>query len=392
MTSGSLHMDLSYVHRSHLGYEENIAVAKLDKAFLLQLQNCVVKLRFNQGEGGESLNGTGFYINIPGAEKAIILTAGHNLISEKRELSTNLKISDNTGSTVDYNSVKICAAYEQNPGERSAVDDYGAILLPEVNNPRRGFGFCLRLSSNELKDKVYVTGYKEQDGEPVTSDGHVVETAEQLQYMVSTEQGMSGAPVWFAYEGFGTVVGIHNYGPAKSDQGSRGTAFNEKVLRDICKWTGVGHFQKRLRSYQSTVPLYLHFSKQQQGRMCVNTDEADACMFDVLPAYVRPGETNAECVLITYLPGNHENERKLWVQWNPNWNVVDLVDTLRDSCLVSFRPKLHGKQFRIIKSMDGIGDDQWELRMDHPGEEDDDVSVRLRFEKSAAELNRFCFE
>ena len=178
------------------------------------------------------MNGTGFYINLPGAKEDIILTAGHNLISETKQRSTSLCVLGSAVPiTVPDEKFKICSRYEDDPGPKQAVYDYGAIFVPRganhYNQPKLGFGYSLKLGIDEdLKGRVHVTGYKGREkkanpknrpaggaassslGELVESSGRYAGDGSQLLYEADTEQGMSGSPVWVEHNGYPTVVGI----------------------------------------------------------------------------------------------------------------------------------------------------------------------------------------
>lgn len=177
------------------------------------------------------MNGTGFYVNLPGTKDDVILTAGHNLISETSRRATDLTVLGNSPISIGADEFKISKSYEQEPNGKQAVNDYGIILVPRVNNqPRAGFGYSLKLGIDEdLNRTVHVTGYKgkvskpgnslgstpsDKDkqntdmNKPVDSTGKATSDGEQLVYGARTEQGMSGSPVWVAYNGYPTVVGI----------------------------------------------------------------------------------------------------------------------------------------------------------------------------------------
>lgn len=168
-------------------------------------------------------------MNLPGTKDDVILTAGHNLISESGRRATDLTILGNSPISIGADGFKISKSYEQEPNGKQAVNDYGIILVPRVNNqPRPGFGYSLKLGIDEdLNRTVHVTGYKGKENKPgnslggtpsskdklnmnkpVDSTGKATSDGEQLVYGARTEQGMSGSPVWVAYNGYPTVVGI----------------------------------------------------------------------------------------------------------------------------------------------------------------------------------------
>ncbi|KAL1640929.1 hypothetical protein SLS58_006545 [Diplodia intermedia] len=158
--------------------------------------------------------------------------------------------------------VHVNEEYAAHPVESSADNDYGVIMLPEgVKAPEDfgDFGFSLHLGvADRLDCDLFVTGYRADSGrgkEPVTSSGRCVNPIvreNQLEYLVATEGGLSGSPVWVGYKTHPTVVAIQrvfNYGPKlmRPGYGSRGTRINFKSIRDIFTWTGVDTTPKVLR-------------------------------------------------------------------------------------------------------------------------------------------------
>jgi V8-like Glu-specific endopeptidase len=175
-------------------------------------------------------SGSGFYINLPGAQKDVILTAGHNLVGLDGELSTDLVVLHNDGTSVevDNSQFKINNRYFTHPQESNAAYDYGAILIPREKDrpPRPGFGFSLMLGidaknratedpkDNYLTKNVSVSGYREESPpeKPDWSTGDCTIHPNQLEYNVATQAGLSGSPVWTAYNGVETVVAIQYVG------------------------------------------------------------------------------------------------------------------------------------------------------------------------------------
>lgn len=384
----------------------------LDKA-QLDLEKMVVQLSFDQGKG--ELNGTGFYINLPGAKEDIILTAGHNLISETKQRSTSLCVLGSAVPiTVSDEKFKICSRYEDDPGPKQAVYDYGAIFVPRgannYNQPKLGFGYSLKLGIDEdLKGRVHVTGYKGREkkanpknrpaggaassslGELVESSGRYAGDGSQLLYEADTEQGMSGSPVWIEHNGYPTVVGIHNHGAEKekgktADQGkkkkrNRGTQINLNVLRDVCQWAGIGQFGKRLRVKQNGVRpqgLYLNFSMGVSlARVRVGAEGTST--FDILPALTKTTAANTMPLYAFYFHQPSEWEREYhqgeWVRWQPldSQNNVVLAKRLEDACLVRITPGPGTPPFRIAQDQKGNGKDVRGLRVNSENLSDQDI-------------------
>lgn len=180
---------------------------------------------------GGTRYGTGFYVNIPGAEKYVILTAGHNLIDTQGRPSQNLKFRElpeaQSWTQPASSDIFISAPYRQAPNHSNAANDYGAILVSKGDDKvTRGFGFALRLGHTNLRGKdMTVSGFRgkeendnkrgiESQLKPVQSTGKCrSSSAIQLQYEIATQQGMSGSPVYMAYKGHETVVAIQYVPP-----------------------------------------------------------------------------------------------------------------------------------------------------------------------------------
>lgn len=165
------------------------------------------------------------------------MTAGHNLVGADGQRSERLKILTLDGKSVpiDNDSFKICDDYkEQNPSRKAY--DWGAIMLKDskdIDAEGSGFGFSLSLAvdcegyedmveqvereKNNPLDKllksgnINVSGYRAQDpaATPALSSGHgFVRNTNQLEYAVRTQPGVSGSPVWAAYNRVETVIAI----------------------------------------------------------------------------------------------------------------------------------------------------------------------------------------
>lgn len=153
-------------------------------------------------------------MNIPGVKKNFILTAGHNLISE--EPHTDLKIQlfgSEEYINIPNEDIRVNSVYAATPKEISAEHDYGVILLPKDIKPPGDFGFSLPLGvANRLDCELSVTGYPATNNAGiVTSSGRAVNPIirkNQLEYIIETEAGLSGSPVWVGYKGHPTVVAI----------------------------------------------------------------------------------------------------------------------------------------------------------------------------------------
>ncbi|OKL61294.1 hypothetical protein UA08_03759 [Talaromyces atroroseus] len=394
------------VHPTRQKPKDKDIVEGLDKA-QLELEKMVVQLSFDQGKG--ELNGTGFYVNLPGAKEDIILTAAHNLISETKQRSTALCVLGSAPIAIPDGKFEICSKYEKNPGEKEAVNDYGAIFVPRIanNQAKPGFGYSLKLGIDEdLKGRVHVTGYKGREkkatptvpagtasdlGELVESSGRYAGDGSQLLYEADTEQGMSGSPVWVEYNGYPTVVGIHNHNSEKkkgknADQDkkkkrNRGTQINLNVLRDVCRWAGIDQFDKRLRVKQDGARpqgIYLNFSMGVSlARVRVGAEGTST--FDILPAYTKTTATNTMPLYAFFFhqPTDWKPEyyQGQWVRWQPlaSQNKVVLTKSFEDACLVRITPGPGVPPFRIAQDQTDNGKDVRGLRVNSANLSDQDV-------------------
>jgi len=162
----------------------------------LDVGNWTVKLEFRVG--GKVATGSGFLINVPDCSKAVILTAGHNLLGSDGVRSTDLTVLEaqegiNAPSkyVVPEDDIYVSAAFTGEHGKPAV--DWGVILYPRqrLRDAKKdvGFGWSLRLGHAEhIKGTVYVSGYQgtTQPGHPITSSGPLVAAyADWLEYRPS---------------------------------------------------------------------------------------------------------------------------------------------------------------------------------------------------------------
>ncbi|KAK6498027.1 hypothetical protein TWF506_004270 [Arthrobotrys conoides] len=367
-----------------------------------------VKLEFTQQ--GSKRTGTAFYINLDQKFGRILLTAGHNLISNKGEMVQDMKISD-TGESIAPEQIFIAEEYKNNPTEESKIHDYGMILLP--GPPQGGFGFSLKMAEaqgSEMKlPAVNIIGYHSNVQEPEFYSGRVSRVMPKfIKYSIKSVPGNSGGPVWVGGEGGETVIGIHNYGgeaPTKgkksSNSAAQGTRIHLGVIQDICRWTagsmhGVGHLSMRLavcglkpphdKYPDPEINFYLKFTKGvATGKARLGAEDLDTT-FDVVPgltyswASVEPTGPNpklppAKYVFMFNEPAswqvNSDDEdsdasgenpicqaitppRQPWLRWRTDRNInrVELSEKLRDDSFVTLDPKAKG--FQVVQGQNKL--------------------------------------
>ncbi|KAK4112068.1 hypothetical protein N656DRAFT_845391 [Canariomyces notabilis] len=354
----------------------------------------------DEPHAGDDATETGFYINLPGTTHDVILTAGHNLIDKDGHRSTNLVVLSSDGNdniAITEDSVKISERYIKRPVDSNAVHDYGAILIPRQNSqpPRPGFGFSLMLgidskdrATKDPKDEylsgaIFVSGYRGSTppGKPDLSSGTCTIRPEQLEYTVKTQVGLSGSPVWTAYNGVETVVAIHNHGQNSSGR-SRGTRLNLRVMRDIFRWASIDCFSQKLRIQQQGAHvdgLYLHFAKdytmgdEQVGKLSIGTEGMDTTLVVLLaetPPASRMGVITPRYALLARTPWaglkpeEYEYHGRNWVVWDVDGGRVLLSRSFHPWCLFRLDKATAGT-FHIVLYREKQGKESLvRLRMD----------------------------
>ncbi|KAK0638368.1 hypothetical protein DIS24_g9895 [Lasiodiplodia hormozganensis] len=264
--------------------------------------------------------------------------------------------------------VRINSIYAATPTECSAEHDYGVVLLPDGFEPPGDFGFSIPLGvEDRLDSHLSVTGYPTTNNATIrTSNGKSVNPImrkNQLEYMIDTEGGFSGSPVWLSHKGHPTVVAIHNYGPKvkKPGYGSRGTRINLKSLHDIFAWIGVDTTDKILRASRPKElvepPLRLAYSSEDKAfRLVVDEidDPPETMLMSTFPVYAAPSRAAKTPPAFGFLQKDSDGNQR-WVSWDPPIGA-SLVDDLRKAGLgrIEIPGKTEGweyqegKQFAIV--------------------------------------------
>jgi len=344
----------------------------------------IVKLRF-EADGALSY-GSGFYTKIPGATHDVILTAGHNLVVENGNRTTQLAIASEGAEQfqpVEESNIFACAKYLE---KREPMYDYGAILVKRASptSKSRGYGYSMPMAFGTTEtfknNNVSVIGYmvSSDPGHPVTSTGRcrgLYPAINQIEYLAKTQQGLSGSAVTVEYDGKQSIIAIHTQRPGYVGGGSRGTLLTPSVLREIYSWAGVGEVNKTLQVKDSRsaakqsqsdkkLPdngLFVFFPPGWEfARLCVGIDNADK--FEIIPAKAATG-ANLEHYAIAC--GDK------WVSFNTvkEGGRLELVTKLNNSCLfekggVKEKKKAMrlvatntaGKNMQLKASIEGFGD------------------------------------
>ncbi|KAH8808632.1 hypothetical protein F5884DRAFT_900848 [Xylogone sp. PMI_703] len=360
----------------------------------------VVLLRFSKD--GKRSFGTGFFVNLPGTQDDVILTAGHNLlgstgmrvfVNELGSTSNGINTSEeNTGIEVNEQDFRICPEYVHDQDDK--FHDYGIILLkPKLERP--GFGFNIRFASQGLGEKghawdplldkiirvdnsclqVYITGYQDDSpGETFEGQGQLITKVndrvrqDQLEYKIETKEGVSGSPVWRVDRGGESVIGIHNNGPSGRGRGSRATRLNEKVLRRIFKWVGVGYESRALKAWSPKADprggLYLQFRPGDDEAWLGRGPDSPPTRFDVLPAYTRPGKLEPEQALYAFYYKDAVNlDKGKWVAWRWEQEKAELKDIVTNHSLVSLREMPKKEGFKIVLERETTVDEREAMKV-----------------------------
>ncbi|ETS03058.1 hypothetical protein M419DRAFT_76559 [Trichoderma reesei RUT C-30] len=371
------------------------------------LKNTIVRLQFMFG-GKAVPHGTGFFVNLPSSTHDVILTAAHNLIDEKKTRATNMMVIYGDNDREPATEFRICPTYEKyletDPkSDERGIYDYGVILLaknPLLQSKRQGMGLSLGICYDDtlrVSKEVRVSGYDGKDGDsPIQSSGPLVRAGNQLEYLAPTEPGMSGSAVWIPYGGHPMVVGIHNMAPKQElklgpkptpKPGSRGARITDEVFRNLCLWTRVGFFNKRLcvmGTKSRPHNTYLCFSRHCEfAKVFLGSSDSamaqDNVAFDILPATVPPVWAQKSSPLWAFKfckPPGWGGKGKCWVEWRPSRQQAVLVDTFKEMNLVRFQEATlkGGKKRLCIVLPDGMDESQnQELRLYDDNREEEDI-------------------
>ncbi|PNP41968.1 hypothetical protein TGAMA5MH_06146 [Trichoderma gamsii] len=373
--------------------------SELDKVNF-QLRNTIVRLQFDFG--GQVNYGTGFFINLPSTKYDVILTAGHNLISEEKVKARNLTVIYHGNHKEKVTEFKICPQYEESLGTNPRLPthvnyDYGVILLPKDEgqaDKRLGLGLDLSLnidpSLQGLRD-AFVSGYGDGVGSmtlrtcfsPLKGLGNKIE-----YYLESKEQGMSGSPIWVTHDGQMTVIGIHNTTPEKKGARGIGTRITEEVFRTLCLWTQSGFFDRRFCAPGGKTKshnTYLSFSQNEDSASVFLGSSSAAAdrnnlTFDIIPAYIFPKWANRSPLYAFKFrkPPSCSDRKKCWIEWQPATQQALLVETLKDIHFVRLiqRPRLKAaRYFLLLPDIPKDGGDGQELRLYDDDRDQSDIDV-----------------
>ncbi|PWY74493.1 hypothetical protein BO94DRAFT_589175 [Aspergillus sclerotioniger CBS 115572] len=412
----------------------------LKKARTQDREDWVVRLKFKQdGEPDEKV-GTGFFLNIPGAEWYVILTAGHNLVDKSGHPSKDLIIERHKHKyPIEPLDIPpfVCPLYHRERGEQGPDHDYGVILVRrqfETNKNLRkaldldlGFGFALNLAYENLESKTLeLTGFfpheedktgrkvqsKEQELEPLsTSSGECrIARESHLEYDITTDKGLSGSPVFMPYNGHETVVAVHNNGPARRGKGSTGARINATVLKQIFEWANLSQHHKALKAASDKSepdPLYLHFPPYEDLAWVHWGKEGMNTAFDVFPAYAPTPLVDVSMLhVFQHVPPPDWPEARKdqqWVLWDVMAKGVTLTDTLQQFCFVELKQSKKGKMFTVVVRLEGgrdqsmaclvvNGDDITELDRETDTFDGSNVSLEKYIKNLPLKYNTFCWD
>ncbi|XP_078363433.1 extracellular metalloprotease-like [Oculina patagonica] len=158
--------------------------------------------------------GTGFKIHLPDVHRTAIVTSGHVTYSRMdKEFANSITVKFPGQAPIEVKSKDIYAAPEYIDSGNTDYD-YGLILLPGAGNSNDGFSWSAIVPDEELNNLVVTScGYpadKRPRGTMWITGGKITKiTANRISYMDDTAGGQSGSPVYTWYDGYWTVLGVH---------------------------------------------------------------------------------------------------------------------------------------------------------------------------------------
>uniref|UniRef100_A0A8H7TRZ2 Serine protease n=1 Tax=Bionectria ochroleuca TaxID=29856 RepID=A0A8H7TRZ2_BIOOC len=376
----------------------------------------VAMLRFVKG--GAEKGGNGFFVNIPGQDKAVIFTAAHNLIDVDGTRTTKFRAwwqGADRWAQIEEKDTHISSVYSKTPTKDSAIDDFGIILVDRNSTPpppTTAFGFALRLGEEDRIDGLCnVSSYlvsAQQGDKPTRSTGNFINPLlkeHQLEYLVPTEAGVSGSVVWVGYNGSPVAVAVHNYGPKRKSPkyGSLGSRINLKMMREILEWTGVYHRATKIlaqplgkKQAAPPHPLTLIWSDDDKiFRVHVQddadpSDKPDESVFEALPVFSSAMLQGKEPrVEFGFAQPDHRTADKpgavRWVSWNTEWGSAGMSSSLGRARPARLEKKgtsstislnYQGNVLDIVFRTDREVVDEWELKF--PGSDFSGVAYQTR--------------
>ncbi|KAL6879036.1 hypothetical protein J3F83DRAFT_724852 [Trichoderma novae-zelandiae] len=187
--------------------------------------------------------------------------------------------------------------------------------------------------------------------------------------------------------------------PKRSGSGSRGARITHDVFRNLCRWAGVGFFNRRLcvpgkgSKGEPTHNTYLSFSQHCDfAKVFLGSSAAASAQgnltFDILPATIPPAWAAKPSPLWAFRfhkPPGWSAKEKCWVEWQPLKQKAVLVDTLKEVNLVRLQElqkvgrqrswvtaRSGGKPFRIVLPVENETSNQ-ELRLYDDDRDEDDI-------------------
>jgi hypothetical protein len=137
-------------------------------------------------------------------------------MSKDKQPTKNLRVETGDGRhiAVQEDNIFICREYEESPLTSNDKNDWGMILIPKVKTlDPLGFGFSLLFATggtswHESETYFTIGGYTNSDKLLICSGNGRRICERQLEYSIETKPGLSGSPVFLAYKGYETVIGI----------------------------------------------------------------------------------------------------------------------------------------------------------------------------------------
>ncbi|OTA06253.1 hypothetical protein A9Z42_0069860 [Trichoderma parareesei] len=169
--------------------------------------------------------------------------------------------------------------------------------------------------------------------------------------------------------------------------GSRGARITDEVFRNLCLWTGVGFFNRRLcapAAKNRPHNTYLCFSRHCKfAKVFLGSSDSALAQnnlaFDILPATIPPVWAKKSSPLWAFKfckPPGWGGKGNCWVEWRPARQQAVLVDTFKEVNLVRLQEATlkGGKKRLCIVLPDRMDETQnQELRLYDDNREEDDI-------------------
>ena len=166
-----------------------------------------------------------------------MLTAGHCIVqAETGQRVPRLEVYDGSGRGYAVEKTTFLKEWHTT---RADSTDIGFIKLRDPIGLRRGFFGTRSFPDKEISGKFAVSGYPDdlQTGVQYFSLGNIVKSDPSFFfYDVDTEEGQSGAPLFYTSNGVATAIGIHIQGATGDRESNMALRLTPALVRLVRQW------------------------------------------------------------------------------------------------------------------------------------------------------------